>query len=61
MIRLEGWNQRHKKFLMEQTRDENGELRYTHERLLKANRSLLRLIQTNTLFTYLDKSILNGG
>lgn len=60
MIRLEGWNQRHKKFLMEQTRDENGELRYTHECLLKANRSLLRLIQTKTLFTYLDKSILNG-
>ena len=60
MIRLEGWNQRHKKFLMEQTRDENGKLRYTHERLLKANRSLLRLIQTKTLFTYLDKSILNG-
>ena len=60
MIRLEGWNQRHKKFLMERTRDANGKLRYTHERLLKANRSLLRLIQTNTLFTYLDKSILNG-
>ena len=60
MIRLEGWNQRHKKFLMEQTRDENGKLRYTHERLLKANRSLLRLIQTKTLFTYLNKSILNG-
>lgn len=45
---------------MEQTRDENGKLRYTHERLLNADRSLLRLIQTKTLFTYLDKSILNG-
>ena len=60
MSRLEEWNWRHKEFLMEQTRDEHGKLRYTHDRLLKANRSLLRLIQAHTLFTYLDKSILNG-
>ena len=34
--------------------DSNGNLRSTHERLLKAYNSLATLIKSNTLFTYLD-------
>ena len=39
------------------TIDEHGNKRPTHERLLKAERSLLKLIRENTLFTYLDESM----
>ena len=35
------------------TVDENGNQRATHERLLKAEAGLLRLIRDETLFTYL--------
>ena len=35
------------------TVDENGNKRATHERLLKAEAGLLRLIRDDTLFTYL--------
>ena len=39
------------------TIDEYGNKRPTHERVLKAERSLLRLIRENTLFTYLDDEL----
>lgn len=39
------------------TVDEHGDKRPTHERILKAERSLLKLIKENTLFTYLDKEL----
>jgi len=39
------------------TVDENGKRRHKHERLLKAEWSLLKLIRGNTLFTYLDKEL----
>ena len=37
--------------------DERGNKRPTHERLLKAERSLLKLIKENTMFTYLDDEL----
>ena len=50
---------KYQKFLSEMTVDEHGNKRPTHERLLKAERSLLKLIKENTLFTYLDKEFIN--
>ena len=55
--RLINWRIKHKTFLSEMTRDEKGKLRPMHERLLKAERSLARLVRQNILFTYLDKSL----
>lgn len=60
VTRLINWRIRHKAFLSEMTRDEKGKLRPMHERLLKAERSLARLVQQNTLFTYLDESLSYG-
>lgn len=37
--------------------DENGNKRPTHERLIKAQRSILRLLKEGTMFTYLDESL----
>ena len=51
---------KHKAFLSEMTRDEKGKIRPMHERLLKAERSLVRLVRQNTLFTYLDESLSYG-
>jgi hypothetical protein len=51
------WIKRYQKFLSEMTIDERGNKRPTHERLLKAQRSLLKLIRENTLFTYLDEDL----
>ena len=39
---------KHKAFLSEMTRDEKDKLRPMHERLLKAERSLARLVRQNT-------------
>ncbi len=55
--RFEGWIKKHQIFLSQMTIDENGNKRPTHERLLKAERSLLKLIRENTLFTYLDDEL----
>ncbi len=55
--RLFSWRITFRAFLSEMTRDSNGNLRSTHERLLKAYNSLLVLIKTNTLFTYLDDNL----
>ena len=60
VTRLINWRIRHKAFLSEMTRDEKGKLRPMHERLLKAERSLVRLVRQNTLFTYLDESLSYG-
>ena len=60
VTQLINWRIRHKAFLSEMTRDEKGKLRPMHERLLKAERSLVRLVRQNTLFTYLDESLSCG-
>ena len=60
VTRLINWRIRHKTFLSEMTQDEKGKLRPMHERLLKAERSLARLVRQNTLFTYLDESLSYG-
>ena len=60
VTRLINWRIKHKTFLSEMTRDEKGKLRPMHERLLKAERSLVRLVRQNTLFTYLDESFSYG-
>lgn len=51
------WIKRYNHFLSQMTYDENGNGRPTHERLLKAQRSLMRLIHEGTMFTYLDESL----
>lgn len=51
------WIKKYQEFLNEMTIDENGRKRPTHERILKAERSLLKLIRENTLFTYLDEEL----
>ena len=51
------WIKKYQKFLEEITIDERGNKRPTHERLLKAERSILKLIKENTLFTYLDEEL----
>ena len=49
------WMSKYNKFLSQMSRDENGNWRYTHERLLKAQRSIVRLIKENSMFIYLDE------
>jgi hypothetical protein len=51
------WMSKYNRFLSQMSRDENGSWRYTHERLLKAQRSIVRLIKENSMFTYLDKQL----
>lgn len=51
------WKSKHNRFLSQMTRDEYGRLRYTHERLMKAQDSLSRLVKEGTLFTYLDEDL----
>lgn len=55
--RFVGWMTRYNRFLSQMTYDENGNSRPTHERLIKAQRSILRLIEEGTLFTYLDEHL----
>ena len=55
--RFIAWVKKYQAFLNEMTVDEQGNKRPTHERILKAERSLLKLIKENTLFTYLDKEL----
>lgn len=55
--RLFDWIKKYREFLEEMTVDEHGHKRPTHERLLKAERSLLKLVRENTLFTYLDEEL----
>ena len=51
------WVKKYQEFLSEMTIDERGNKRPTHERLLKAERSLLKLIKENTIFIYLDEEL----
>ena len=51
------WIKKYHEFLSEMTIDERGNKRPTHERLLKAERSLLKLIKENIIFTYLDEEL----
>lgn len=48
------WSERWDDFLSERTKTEEGRYVLTHERLVKARRSLARLISAGTPFTYLD-------
>lgn len=51
------WMKKYNSFLSQLTYDEYGNSRYTHERLIKAQRSLMRLLKEGTMFTYLDKEL----
>ena len=51
------WIEKYRDFLSQMTCDEHGNRRPTHERLLKAQHSLLKLVRDGTLFTYLDESL----
>ncbi len=51
------WMEKYQKFLEQMTIDENGNKRPTHERLIKAQKSILRLLKDETMFTYLDESL----
>lgn len=48
---------RYNKFLSQLTYDEYGNSRYTHERLIKAQRSIVKLIKKETMFTYMDDDL----
>lgn len=52
--RFTGWILKHEEFLSQRTYDEHGHSRPTHERLIKAEKSIIRLLKENTLFTYLN-------
>ena len=56
--RFAEWIKKHQKFLSQMTIDENGRKRPTHERLVKAEHSLQKLIRENTIFTYLDPELM---
>ncbi|OUO18326.1 IS256 family transposase [Collinsella sp. An307] len=58
---LLAWSERWDEFLAETTRGEDGRVALTHERLVKARRSLVRLVNAGTLFTYLDPGLIAGG
>ena len=51
------WINRYKDFLNQRTRDEDGTWKYTHERVLKAERSLIRLLKDGAIFTYMDEKL----
>ena len=53
------WMEKYHSFLSQMTLDENGQYRPTHERLVKARNTLIRLIREGTMFTYLDESLLD--
>lgn len=48
-------------FLSEKTRNENGKYEYTHRRLVQARDSLLGLVKSGQLFTYLDPELAAAG
>ena len=55
--RFSDWMTRYRDFLSEMSRDEYGVLRPTHERLVKAENSLIRLVREETMFTYMDDAL----
>ena len=54
---LFAWSLKWETFLAQTTIRADGTRALTHERLVKAQKSLERLIKTNTLFTYLDPQL----
>ena len=48
-------------FLAETTMGKDSRVTLTHERLLKARRSLVRLVNAGTLFTHLDPGLIRDG
>lgn len=57
IYRFIDWREKYHEFLSQVTEDENGRFRPTHERLLKAQNSLIKLITEGTMFTYLDEAL----
>ncbi len=53
--RFLGWMSRYNRFLSQVSYDEFGNSRPTHERLIKAQRALVKLLKEGTMFTYLDE------
>lgn len=51
------WTKRYRGFLSQMTYDETGNPRPTHERILEAQRSLLKLLKEGTMFTYLSDEV----
>lgn len=51
------WKRKYSLFLSQMTYDEFGNYRPTHERVLNAQNSIVRLINEGTLFTYLDETL----
>ena len=60
LVDYAGWCARYEGFLKERT-VVDGRSQYKHERLRKARRSLNRLVQSRTLFTYLDAALAAEG
>lgn len=58
---LLAWSELWGSFLAETSVDESGRTRPTHERLVKARRSLVRLVNAGTLFTHLDPALTGSG
>ena len=58
---LLAWSERWESFLAVTTRGGDGGVTLTHERLAKARRSLLRLVNAGTLFTHLDPGLVRDG
>lgn len=52
------WMKKYNRFLSRMTYDEYGNMRSTYERLLKAQRSILKLLRERSMFTYLDKKLI---
>jgi hypothetical protein len=55
--RFSAWIVKYKDFLSQMSRDENGNMNPTHERLLKAEHSILKLLREGTMFTYTDEEL----
>lgn len=55
--RFINWTEKYKDFLSQMTHDEEGNVRPTHERLLKAERSIIKLLREGTMFTYMDEGL----
>ena len=58
---LLSWSERWDAFLSETAAGEDGRPRLVHERLVRARRSLVRLVSAGTLFTYLDPELTLEG
>ncbi len=52
------WMSKYNSFLSQMTKDEEGRMRPTHERLLNAAHSIVKLLKEGTLFTYLDENLI---